>query len=65
MHKLFDFKRHNSFQNKIIEEPHRVLQPQQNLWFLICNKNFENSMISALLELSKSWPPRDKFLNLD
>ena len=33
------------FKIKIIEKPHTVLLP--DIWFLSCNKKFENSMISA------------------
>ena len=33
------------FKIKIIEKPRMVLSP--HLWFLSCNKKFENSMISA------------------
>ena len=36
------------FKIKIIEKPHKVLLP--DLWFLSCNKKFENSMISAWVE---------------
>ena len=38
MHGVLDFKRHNSFQNKILEKPHTVLLLE--LWFLSCNKKF-------------------------
>ena len=38
-------KRHNSFQNKIIEKPHKILFSER--LSLSCNKKFENSMISA------------------
>ena len=54
-------KRDNSIQNKNIEKPHTVLLP--DLWFLSCNKKFENSMISAWAGAPKNWPG-DEFSKL-
>ena len=34
-----------SFRIKEIEKPHTVLLP--DFWFLGCNKNFQNSIVSA------------------
>ena len=51
-------KRHNSFKIKRIEKPHIVLLP--DLWFLSCNKKFQNSMISAWVRAPQNWPG-DKF----
>ena len=51
-----------SFKIKIIAKPHMVLLP--DLWFLCCNKKFENSMYLREFE-----PPKTdlltKFLNLE
>ena len=48
---------------KITEKPHTVLLP--DLWFLSCNKKFENSMISkGVGALPKILPGDEPFLNL-
>ena len=43
-----------SFKIKIIAKPHMVLLP--DLWFLCCNKKFENSMISSWVRAPQNWP---------
>ena len=47
-------KCYNSFKNKNNRKKHTVLL--LNYWFLSCNKNFENSLISAWVGVSKIWP---------
>ena len=54
-------KRHNSFQNKHNKKASHNFAPRPLI--LSCNKKFQNSMVSTLLELSKNWP-RDKFFKL-
>ena len=44
----------------MIEKPHTVLLP--DLWFLSCNKKFQNSIISAWVGVPQNWTG-EKFLN--
>ena len=39
---------------KIAEKPQKCLLP--GLWFLSCNKKFQNSMISAWVGVPQNWP---------
>ena len=43
-----------TFKIKIMENPHTVLLP--HLRFLSCKKKFQNSVVSAWVELSRNWP---------
>ena len=63
MHGLCDFKtwKRIPFKIKIIEKPHIILLP--DLWFLSCNKKFQNSMIFAWVGAPQNWPG-DKFFEL-
>ena len=49
------------FKIKVIEKLHTVLLP--DLWFLSCNKKFENSMISAWVKAPQKLSG-DEFFNL-
>ena len=48
-----NLKRHNSFQNKIMEKPPTVLLP--DLWFLSCKKSFKIQWYLLELEFPKNW----------
>ena len=56
---FLNLKRHNSFQNEVTEKPHTNLLPDH--WVLIWNNKFENSIISACVDLPENWPGDELF----
>ena len=50
------------FKIKITEKAHTALLP--DLWFLSCNKKFQNSMISSWVGAPQNWPS-EKILDLE